>query len=87
VFSQIVAEDEDAEDARVDTESEEEDMAGGTQVFYDDEHDDERGLTQVEAIAGTQEMPDDDVVAATQTVEEEDFETRAETAEENTVAA
>ena len=78
VFSQIVAEDEDAEDARVDTESEEEDMAGGTQVFYDDEHDDEQGLTHMEAIAGTQEMPDDDVVAATQTVEEEDFETRAE---------
>ena len=76
VFSQIVAEDEDAadEDAEeVHTESEEEDMAGGTQVLYDEDDDDVQGLTQMEAIAGTQEMPEDDVVAATQTVEEEDF--------------
>ena len=74
VFSQIVAEDEDAE-GEVDTESEEEDMAGGTQVLYDDDDDDDdvQGLTQMEAIAGTQEMPEDDGVAATQTVEEEDF--------------
>ena len=78
VFSQIVAEDEEEdadeeEEEEEDTESEEEDMAGGTQVLYDEDDDDVQGLTQMEAIAGTQEMPEDDVVAATQTVEEEDF--------------